>query len=258
VSHGGDWSVQKPYDSLGAFVQAFEDGTDCVKGDLRFSSDKVGMVMHSSPVELYESVECVGIKVEDTPAAKLEKCPMISKALSNETFISASTLLAYTQNRTITMFCVKRDQDIPAAVSMLLEHGAADRAWLEIGLGPFMSMVPQVLNWEQVYYLIEINSPADIATIVNNTTVMQRERAFTVEFNGYQKGAWAHVNLTQSIASLHAAGVRTLVATSLEAPSEKAQEELFEVGFDVVYTYGTKQAVLARTTVDKARGVTPP
>jgi hypothetical protein len=42
VSHGGDWDLSRPYDSFPAFVKAFEDGTDAVKGDFRVSKDNVG------------------------------------------------------------------------------------------------------------------------------------------------------------------------------------------------------------------------
>jgi hypothetical protein len=40
------------------------------------SSDNVGVVTHSSPVLLYESPECVGMKIEDTPVAKITQCKM--------------------------------------------------------------------------------------------------------------------------------------------------------------------------------------
>ena len=50
VSHGGAWSLEKPYDSLPAMAQAFIDGSDAVKGDFRVSADGVGVVCHSSPM----------------------------------------------------------------------------------------------------------------------------------------------------------------------------------------------------------------
>ena len=42
----------------------------------RVSSDNIGVVTHSSPVLLYESPKCVGMKIEDTPASKITQCPM--------------------------------------------------------------------------------------------------------------------------------------------------------------------------------------
>jgi hypothetical protein len=50
VSHGGDWNLVAPYDSLAAFERAFDKGADCVKGDFRVAQDDVGVVAHSSPI----------------------------------------------------------------------------------------------------------------------------------------------------------------------------------------------------------------
>ena len=44
TSHGGDWNATVPYDSLGAFQAAWENGADSVKGDFRVSKDNIGMV----------------------------------------------------------------------------------------------------------------------------------------------------------------------------------------------------------------------
>ncbi len=52
VSHGGDWDLQFPYDSLPAFQRAAQIGADAVKGDFRVAKDNIGVVMHSSPVEV--------------------------------------------------------------------------------------------------------------------------------------------------------------------------------------------------------------
>jgi glycerophosphoryl diester phosphodiesterase len=52
-----------------AFQRAFEDGTDAVKGDFRVSSDNVGVVMHSSPLQFYESINCWGQYVEKMTVA---------------------------------------------------------------------------------------------------------------------------------------------------------------------------------------------
>lgn len=32
VAHGGEWNITFPYDSMPAFVQAYDDGADAVKG----------------------------------------------------------------------------------------------------------------------------------------------------------------------------------------------------------------------------------
>jgi hypothetical protein len=69
-----------------------QDGTEAIKGDFRVAADNVGMVMHSSPVEWWESSNCAGMLVEQTPSEKLKTCDM---ALTNFTFISAVDMLAF-------------------------------------------------------------------------------------------------------------------------------------------------------------------
>lgn len=50
-----------------------------------------------------------------------------------------------------------------------------------------------------------------------------------------------------------------LVATEQQwYPSVAAQEGYFNDGFDIVYTYDTQNAVIARTNIDKQRGIVPP
>jgi glycerophosphoryl diester phosphodiesterase len=65
----GDWTVLYPYDSMPAFQRAYEDTCDAVKGDFRVSSDNIGVVMHSSPIQFYESIDCWGYYVEKMTAA---------------------------------------------------------------------------------------------------------------------------------------------------------------------------------------------
>jgi hypothetical protein len=271
VSHGGAWSLEKPYDSLPAVRQAFDDGSDAVKGDFRVSADGVGVVCHSSPLKWYaarthacalanaharryESPQCAGLVVENSTAAAIMRCPM---ALTADTFMTVPSFLSYTQGKMITMLCVKRTSDIARAVSTLVESNATQRAFLEIGLGALLSIVPTVPDWEQVYYLVEGDSMADIHSLVNTSTAL-RARAFAFEFNGHAKGQWSGVNLTLAFEMLHAAGIRAFVATTEITPSIAGQEALWGEGFDIVYTYDTVNAVAARTAVDVARGVAPP
>ncbi len=87
---GGAWNEQWPYDSFPAFQNAFNLGTDAVKGDFRVSKDNIGMVTHSSPIEIYESIDCAGKKIEKMLAVEIEKCKM---GLTNFTFISVPTLV---------------------------------------------------------------------------------------------------------------------------------------------------------------------
>jgi hypothetical protein len=81
-------------------------------------------------------------------------------------------------------------------------------------------------------------------------------RTFMFEFDP-SYGTWG-IDLPSSIKKLHAKGMRTFTATSRFYPSVESQMELYEAGFDVVYTYDTQNGVTARTNIDKQRGVIPP
>jgi len=251
VSHGGQWNLTFPYDSLPAFETAWTTGADAVKGDFRVSKDNVGMVMHSSPIEIYESLNCVGKKVEDSLAKDLEQCRM---AASNFTFISVPEMLAWAKAKVIVMLCVKESRDIARAIQTLIENNATDRAFLEVHVSDMANLVPTLPGWESVYFLAEGGSAKDINT---TTSMKSLSRAFTFEFDP-DWPSWG-INVTEVIdGQLHPAGVRSLAATSKILPSVAEHEKLWRTGFDVVYTYDTPNSVVARTTIDKERGVDPP
>ena len=92
TAHGGEWDVEHPYDSLPAFQRAFKDGADAVKGDFRVCKDNVGVVMHSSPIEFYESPQCRGQKVEEMSVEECTKCKM---EVTDYTFISVPEMLSW-------------------------------------------------------------------------------------------------------------------------------------------------------------------
>lgn len=253
VSHGGDWDLTYPYDSMAAFARAYTDGTDAVKGDYRVSSDGVGVVCHSSPIEWYESPQCAGRFVENMTVAEVQTCKM---ALSNETFASVPELLAWADGKVIVMLCIKKASDIPHAIAEVVAHGAQSYTFLEIRVNDLIANVGAP-HFDEVYYLAEGGSVADLDALLNATTVVPR--AFTFEFDPTWP-KWSGLgNVTDVIAGrLHKAGVRSLAATSTLLPSVQSQEALFNTGFDVVYTYDTPNGVTARTNVDTARGITPP
>jgi glycerophosphoryl diester phosphodiesterase len=155
-AHGGAWNLTYPYDSLPAFNKAWEIGSDAVKGDFRVSLDNIGMVMHSSPVEIYESFNCWGKKVEEMTAAECKQCKMLNTEYN---FITASEFLAWGLGKSNVMFCVKEERDIPRAISTLIENKATNRAFLEVHLDALLNVVASnVDGWDKVYYVMNINS----------------------------------------------------------------------------------------------------
>jgi hypothetical protein len=124
VVHGGDWNLTYPYDSLPAFQKADSKDADAVKGDFRVSSDNIGMVMHSSPVEIWESLDCFNQSVEEHSAEENSECHM---EVTNITFSTVPEVLAWADGVINFMFCVKETEDIPRAITTLVENNATNR-----------------------------------------------------------------------------------------------------------------------------------
>jgi hypothetical protein len=256
TSHGGDWDpIDFPYDSLPAFKKAYADGAESVKGDFRVSMDNVGVIMHSSPVQWYESFDCWGRLVQNMTVAECTSCKML---FTNYTFVSLPELLSWSNGNVVVMLCVKRNEDIPRAISSVIELNATDRVFLEI---PVLALIKYVLGpkppgWEKVFYLAEAVEAADIQVVLSDAFTPLLPMCFMFEFNvGYTR--WG-LNITRVIESIHKRGMRTFTATTQFLPSVESHVALFESGIDVVYTYDTQNAVRARRIVNEARGVYPP
>jgi hypothetical protein len=161
------------------------------------------------------------------------------------------------------MFCVKEPRDIARAVSTLLENQAQDRAFLEIKVRDLIQINNQTVpNFDQVYYLAEADQYDDLGLLLGRAAPELLARVFMFEF-GPDWASWNQTimpNVTQVIDNvLHPRGIRALTATSRVVPSVQEQQAYFDVyGFDVVYTYDTKNAVQARINVNTERNISPP
>ncbi len=208
ISHGGDWNAQYPYDSFPAFENAFINGADAIKGDFRVSLDNIGMVMHSSPIEVYESLNCARKYVEKMSAAECQQCQM---ALTNYTFTSVPNLLSWAENKINVMFCVKRNADIPRAISTLIENNATHRAFLEIGLSSFLDLaISTPTGWEKVFYVVEISTTEDVSRLMNASPELL-PRGFLIEFNNWPE--WS-ASMKSDIAMIQSHNLRTTAATN--------------------------------------------
>jgi len=214
--------------------------------------ENIGVVMHSSPIEWYESPECWGERPEDMT---LKECTSCQMALTDYTFMAVPDLLKWSAQKVIVMLCVKRAQDIPRAISTLIELKATDRAFLEIRVND-IGLVKNVTGWDQVYYVAEAGGTQELDLIFSPKLAWVIPRVFMFEFDPSYP-SWG-INLPVTIQKLHSRGMRTFTATSKFYPDVDSQEALFKAGFDVVYTYDTQNGVTARTNIDIERGVTPP
>ena len=253
IVHGGDWNLQYPYDSMPAFERGWENQADAVKGDFRVNKDNVGMVMHSSPVEVYESFNCWNKKVEEMTTAECEKCKM---EVTDYTFISAPELLAWADAKVNVMFCVKEEHDAPRAISTLVEANATHRAFLELGLGVFTNTATtKPPGWDSVFYIIIARTSADIAQLAT-LPADTLKRAFLIEFDDPSQ----FTSLSDDIATVHKLGMRAVGCTSsnmLQATYEQ-HLELYNKGFDVIYSWNLSNAVKARVQVNTQRGLPSP
>lgn len=265
ISHGGDPDyVTRPYDSLASFQKATAEGTDCVKGDIRLASDGVAVVMHSSPVELYESLNCAGKHVENMTSEECTKCTMVPTL--DQHFITVPEFLAWSNEKVIAMLCVKEPKNVRESIDALVQANATHRAFLEIHVNDLIEYVQDAMPVipPSVRFLAEVGSLEEYEKLVNVTLgalhPALRARIWAAELDkGYEK--WIPGgNVTVAIArDLHPLGIKTLTPTSSEVlPSEASQRKIYDKGFDAVYTYGTTAGVKARTAADKARGVSPP
>jgi glycerophosphoryl diester phosphodiesterase len=163
VSHGGDWNLVAPYDSMLAFERAFENGADCVKGDFRVAQDDVGVVAHSSPIlcaascscaeifrnlsrRYYESPQCMGKRIENMTSTQVTEChltvtsqtyitvllPRLQKRNPVVKYVQVPHLLQWAQGKSIVMLCVKESRDIARAITTIIENNATDRTFLEL------------------------------------------------------------------------------------------------------------------------------
>ena len=254
IVHGGDWTLSYPYDSFPAFERGYENQADAVKGDFRVNEENIGMVMHSSPVEIWESPNCWGKKVEEMTTEECESCKM---AATNYTFISAPELLEWSESKVNVMFCIKKDSDIPRAISTLIENNASHRAFLEVGLGSFINTIKsEIPSWDQVYYIIEVSSSEDIQQLASLDTKVL-ERAILIEFQKYWQ--WGD-SLKKDIDTVHYLGLRSVGVTYANPLTATMSQhlEIFNSGFDVVYTYNLDNAANARTQINSQRGLQNP
>jgi len=252
VTHGGDWDLQTPYDSRPAFVHAVQRGSDGIKGDFRLTSDGVGVVAHSSPIELFESVECVGKLVEQLTADEVTACHLIG---STSTFQRVDRLLAWARGRTVVMLDVKRPEDLVGAIRVGLDNQAQDFLFYEVHVRDFESIVVGTPGWDQLHYLVWLDSPADADRVI---AANHAQQGFMFEMDPTYAG-WDATAMQQLISSkLHPAGIRAFTSTDSKNPTAANHQALYDEGFDVVMTYSLTNGLPVRQAVNTARGVSPP
>jgi hypothetical protein len=249
IAHGGAWDpVSKPYNSNAAIAEAFALGIDGVKIDVRVTKDSVPVIAHSSPIQIYESIDCFNQKIEQLTAAQVVKCHRFPS--TTETFQRLDDVLGYLRGKMVTQLCVKLSSDYGRTIAELQTQKAEDFAFIELGsTGDLKTIVPTLPGSGSVWYLVNVGSSvAEVDTILT----LKNPRAFMVEFDPGVAVA------TITSAKLHPAGLRSFTYLSSMTASVPELKALFDGGYDVVSAQTAANAVQARILVNKARGVSPP
>ena len=249
VAHGGSWSVLgAPYDSNAALAAAYAQGADGVKIDVRVTKDNVPVIAHSSPIKLYESIDCANKKIEDMTAAEVSKCHRVPS--STETFQRLDDVLEYLRGKMVAELTVKRSSDYARTIAEVLARRAEDFAYLEISTAELRDQIPKISGSDRVYYLINVEDR--LTEIDELVDTIKNPRAFMVEIDpGVRLGSVIS-------ARLHPAGVRAFIYDSNGLLSAAQVKAYFDQGFDVVSSNQVKNTVKGRQQVNTARGVTPP
>lgn len=249
VAHGGAWSaLGAPYDSNAALAAAYAQGVDGVKIDVRVTKDNVPVISHSSPIQIYESLDCAGKKIEDMTAAEVTKCHRLPSG--TETFQRLDEVLEYLRDKMVVELTVKRSTDYARTIQEVLTLRASDFAYLEISTGELRDLIPKLSGSDRVYYLVNIGSNlAEIDEIIDK---IKNPRAFMIEIDpGVAIGSLVSTRL-------HPAGLRSFIYDKNGLISPSQIKAYYNQGFDVVSTNQAKNSVTARQQINTARGVTPP
>ena len=248
VAHGGAWDVATtPYDSDAAIMAAYADGDDGVKIDVRITMDHIAVIAHSSPIEVYESVDCSGRKIEEMTAAQVMGCHRFPS--STQTFQRLDDVLGYLRGRMVVQLCVKLASDFGATIALVHALGAEDFAFIEINAGDLAAVVPALPGSDTVYYLVNLAS--DLAPI-DPLLAQHDPRLFMYEID---PGVAIGTLVTDK---LHPANVRAFIYDNAASPSVSQLVAHYDAGYDAVSSQSGPNGVAARAMINTARGVTPP
>jgi glycerophosphoryl diester phosphodiesterase len=249
VAHGGEWSaLGNPYDSSAAIAAAYARGVEGVKIDVRVTKDNVPVIAHSSPIQFYESLDCVNKKIEDMLASEVTACHRFPS--KTEQFQRLDDVLEYLRGKMVTQLTVKLSSDYARTIQQVLAQNAQDYAFMEISTSDLQTLIPTIAGSDRVYYLIEIGSNlSDIDVLLDK---IKSPRAFMVEIDtGVAIGSLVSTRL-------HPAGVRAFIYDNNDLVTAGQLKSYYDEGFDVVSSNQAPNGVTARTQVNTARGVTPP
>ena len=247
LAHGGAWDAATvPYDSNAAIAAAYADGDDGVKIDVRVTKDNIPVIAHSSPLQIYESLDCSGKKIEEMTAAEVTACHRFPS--QTETFQRLDDVLGYLRGKMVVQLCVKLSSDFARTIVEIHALGAEDFAFLEVNTGD-MPLVRTLPGTDTVWDLVNV---ASTLTDVDTLLAAHDPRAFMYEID---PGVAIGTLVTDK---LHPAGIRAFTYDNAAAPTTAQLVGHYQAGYDVVSSQSGPNGVAARQQINTTHGVTPP
>lgn len=249
LSHGGDWNVSNPYNSRAAFERAFACGADGIETDIRVTQDGVPVLAHSSPIELYESVECAGRRIEQMTADEVTECNLAPSL--TETFQRLDDVLQWARGKVIIELDVKEAGDLARTIEVTRALGAQDGSFVMVSTEEMALTIPTIPGWQELSYMVRMRSVADI-TAQAQTRIPQ---VFMLEMDRTYTGV-AEQDITALISGvIHPAGLKAMASSDSRFATVNNHLEVFNQGFDVVLSYDCANGVSAARQINQQRGL---
>ncbi|MCC7381937.1 MAG: glycerophosphodiester phosphodiesterase family protein [Deltaproteobacteria bacterium] len=248
VSHGGDWNASNPYLSRAAFNRAAECGAHGVETPVRLTRDGVPVLAHSSPIEIWESLQCAGKRIEQMTASEVTSCRLFPSF--NQKFQRLDSALDWANGRVILELDPKVSGEVPAILAWVIRRGAIDRAFFLINPDelPLLRSVP---GWEGAHYMLRVRDPSHLYTEIQSRTpgvfMVQMDR----EFAGLTRADVASLIANQ----VHPSGLKALSESAQPTASVNNHLSIFRQGFDVILSYGCANGVTAARQISQERGL---
>jgi hypothetical protein len=217
-----------------------------VKIDVRVTADNIPVIAHSSPIQIYESLDCANQKIEEMTAAQVTACHRFPS--STETFQRLDDVIGYLRGKMVVQLCVKLTTDFARTIAEVHALGAEDFAFIEINAGD-VPMVESQPGADTVYYLVNV---ASTLSDVDGLLAMNNPRNFMYEID---PGVAIGTLITDR---LHPAGVRSFTYDNAAAPSVAQLSAHYDAGYEAVSSQSGPNGVQARAATNTAHGVTPP
>jgi hypothetical protein len=255
VAHGGDWAdaLARPFLSRPAFDQAVVDGADGIEADVRVTLDQVPVVAHSSPIESWESLDCMGQLIEQMTADEVTQCHLAPSL--TEPFQRLDDVLDWASGKIIMELDVKVSSDLAPTIATILGRGAESRTFILVGTGEITSTLPTITGWQSLHYMADIGDPA--SEVAPMLAIAASHSIFLFEldrsYNGYSEAQITDLLLS----TVNPGGVKGFSSSDQYLATVQNHKDVYNQGFDVVLSYNVPNGVQAAVEINQQRGYPP-